>query len=99
PRRREAGVPAPAPRTRPSRIVIENLFPLLDGGRYRVKRCVGDPLRASATIFRDGHERLRAAVRYRHGSGAWREAPMERVDAHLDGDRWSGEFRLDAPGR
>jgi starch synthase (maltosyl-transferring) len=92
-------VPAPAPRTRPSRIVIEDLFPLLDGGRYRVKRCVGDTLRASATIFRDGHDRLQAAIRYRHGSGEWRETPMERVDAHLDGDRWSGELVLDARGR
>ena len=88
------------PRTRPSSILIEDLFPLLDGGRYRVKRCPGDAVRPSATIFRDGHDRLRAVVRFKApGASRWQEVPMSRVDAHLDGDRWSGEFTVDALGR
>ncbi len=80
------------PRTLPSAVQIEELFPQLDGGRYRVKRCPGDFVRVSATIFRDGHDSLQAR---RQVQGArrdphWQEAPMARVDAHLDGDRWSG---------
>jgi starch synthase (maltosyl-transferring) len=91
---------ASPPRSRPPEVVIESLFPLLDCGRYRVKRCPGDALRASATIFRDGHERLQAVLRFRApGASRWREAPMSRVDAHLDGDRWSGEFKVQELGR
>jgi starch synthase (maltosyl-transferring) len=91
--------PAP-PRTRPSPVLIEDLFPEIDGGRYPVKRCPGDAVRASATIFRDGHDRLQAAVRFRApGASRWHEAPMSRVDAHLDGDRWSGEFTVTEVGR
>jgi starch synthase (maltosyl-transferring) len=100
PTSRPSGALAPPPRQRPSRIVIEDLFPVLDGGRYRVKRCVGDELRVSATIFRDGHERIEAVVRHRpQGASRWREAPMSRVDAHLDGDRWSGAFDVGEIGR
>jgi starch synthase (maltosyl-transferring) len=92
--------PVPLPRTRPSDVLIEDLFPLLDGGRYRVKRCPGDTVRTSATIFRDGHDRLQAVVRFRGpGASRWQEAPLSRVDAHLDGDRWSGGFTVDAIGR
>jgi starch synthase (maltosyl-transferring) len=94
-----ADIPPP-PRKRPSRIVIEDLFPVLDCGRYRVKRCVGDTVRVSATIFRDGHERIEAVVRYRAGgAGRWRESPLSRVDAERGGDRWSGEFRVEELGR
>jgi starch synthase (maltosyl-transferring) len=87
-------------RRRPARLIIEDPFPVIDGGRFRVKRCVGDVLRVSATIFRDGHELLQAAVRFR-GPGAerWTDEPMLPVDRHLDGDRWSGDFTLDAMGR
>ena len=82
----EAGAPRHAdarPRARgatrraPGHAVIEDLAPLIDCGRYRVKRCVGDRLRVGATIFRDGHDSLRALVRYRGPADAdWREAPL-----------------------
>ncbi len=101
PRSKTPAVPRTAPpRRRPSRIVIEDPAPVLDCARHRVKRCRGDLLVLSATIFRDGHEQLRAGVRYRAPAGGrWREAPMERVDAHLDGDRWNGTIELDSIGR
>jgi starch synthase (maltosyl-transferring) len=91
----------PLPRRRPSRILIEDLHPVLDCGRFRVKRCVGDRPAVSATIVRDGHDVMRAAVQWRPGERArWREAPLERVDAALDGDRWSGTIgELDEIGR
>jgi starch synthase (maltosyl-transferring) len=54
----------------------------------------------SADIFRDGHEVLRAAVRWRGpGERRWCEAPMRPVDAHLDGVRWEGELTVGDPGR
>src|ERR1700722_14455143 len=92
---------APAlPRTRPSPVLIENLFPEIDGGRYPVKRCPGDPVRVSATIFRDSHDRRQGAARCRApGSSCSEEAPMGCVEVHLDGHRWSGEFTVTEIGR
>ncbi len=73
------------------RVVIENVWPQIDGGRHPVKRVVGDVLEVWADIFSDGHEALGACVRYREaGSNAWREAPM----AFFDNDRWRGEVPL-----
>jgi starch synthase (maltosyl-transferring) len=80
--------------------VIQYPQPAVDDGRYAAKRVVGDTVTVSADIFRDGHELLRAVARYRApGSRRWREAELTRIDAHLEGVRWSGEFTVDAPGR
>ncbi|HTX45494.1 MAG TPA: alpha-1,4-glucan--maltose-1-phosphate maltosyltransferase [Solirubrobacteraceae bacterium] len=84
----------------PTRIVIQSPLPSVDGGRYPSKRCVGDPVFVSADIFRDGHDLLRAVVRYKAPRGRrWREAELHRIDAHLEGVRWAGEFEVDCTGR
>ncbi len=71
----------------------------MDGGSFPAKRCVGDTVRIEADIFRDGHEMLRAVVRSRGpGEDRWRESEMHRIDAHLDGVRWAGEFDVDRIG-
>ena len=83
----------------PPRIQIEAPRPLIDAGRYAAKRCAGDTVAVSATIFRDGHDVLRAVVQYRAaGEEAWRERAMRRIDAHIDGDTWAGDFVVDAEG-
>ncbi len=82
------------PRKRPPRIQIEDVWPQLDCGRYPVKRSVGEQVDVYATVFRDGHEQLRAAVRYRRAGGRWREAPMHHVEA----DRWTATFAPDELG-
>ena len=43
--------PLPETKTPPSSIIIERVRPELDGGRYPVKRVVGDVLQVSADIF------------------------------------------------
>jgi starch synthase (maltosyl-transferring) len=87
-------------RATPSRIRIEHPAPTIDCGRWPVKRTVGDTVHVAADIFRDGHEVLRAVVRWRDaGRRAWREAPLTAVDAHHDGVRWEGAFTVEAPGR
>ncbi len=84
----------------PRRIVIQYPTPTVDDGRYPVKRCVGDTVRVQADVFRDGHELIRAVVRYRGpGEAEWRESELQRIDAHLDGVRWAGRFEIDRPGR
>jgi starch synthase (maltosyl-transferring) len=83
----------------PARIQIEHPAPLVDCGRYRAKRTVGDVVEISADVFRDGHEALRAAVLAKGPDDAeWSEHPMRRIDAHVGGDRWSGSFEVTACG-
>jgi starch synthase (maltosyl-transferring) len=71
--------------------VIENLRPLLDGGRYPVKRVVGEDLAVEADVFKDGHDVVAAALKWRTlGETRWQETPMH----HLDNDRWRGVCTL-----
>ncbi len=84
----------------PNRIVIQYPSPSVDDGRYPAKRCVGDRVTVEADIFRDGHDLLRAVVRYRGPQDDdFAEIEMHRIDAHLDGVRWAGTFTVDRTGR
>jgi starch synthase (maltosyl-transferring) len=77
------------------RVVIENVLPSVDGGRFAIKRTPGERVVVSADVFADGHDVIAAVVLYRHaGSGAWREAAM----APLGNDRWQAAFRVEALG-
>src|SRR6058998_58219 len=72
-------------------VVIENLHPLIDGGRYPIKRIVGEDLVVDADIFKDGHDVVAAILKWRVlGKRAWRETPMNFVD----NDRWRGVCTL-----
>ncbi len=83
------------PKTR-SRIQIQRVWPMLDCGRYPVKRSLGDDLDVWADVFADGHDVLRAVVRYKPPSARrWCEAPMEPIG----NDRWRGSFQTTELGR
>jgi starch synthase (maltosyl-transferring) len=70
-------------------VVIERIWPALDGGRYRAKAVVGDAVQVSADIYRDGPDLLQAVVRYRGPNDRrWSEAPMRPIG----NDRWAGSF-------
>jgi starch synthase (maltosyl-transferring) len=93
-------MPAPKGAESPARIRINYPAPTVDGGRYPAKRCIGDTVTVSADVFRDGHEILRAVVRYKApGSRRWVETPMHPIDAHVNGVRWQGEFTVETAGR
>jgi starch synthase (maltosyl-transferring) len=78
------------------RAVIENVAPQVDGGRFPVKRVVGDLLVVEADVFADGHDEVRARASWRKaGSDAWQELEMEP----LGNDRWRASFKLDEIGR
>jgi starch synthase (maltosyl-transferring) len=47
------------------RAVIENVKPEIDGGRFAIKRVVGESVTVEADIFADGHDLLRAVLKYR----------------------------------
>jgi starch synthase (maltosyl-transferring) len=83
----------------PARIRIEHPDPVVDGGRFPAKRCVGDLVDVSADVFRDGHDVLKAVVKYRGpGEREWREAPLTHIDAHVKGDRWAGRITVEEMG-
>ena len=70
-------------------VVIENLQPQIEGGRYPVKRIPGENVIVSADIFMEGHDIVRAILKWRvAGEKKWNEAPM----SHLGQDRWEGSF-------
>ena len=73
------------------RFVISNVQPEVDGGRYPVKREVGDVLEVWADMVGDGHNVVSAVLKYRvKGEQGWDESPMTLVD----NDRWSGKIPL-----
>src|SRR5437867_4107152 len=74
------------------RVVIEAVWPEIDGGRFAARRAVGDTMTVEADIFSDGHDKIDAATLYRRaGEKHWREVPMRLVD----NDRWQAEFRVE----
>ena len=75
------------------RVQVSNVTPAVDCGRYAVKAVTGDDLIVSADVFREGHEKVAAAIRYRGpGERTWSEVAM-----HLDvNDRYYGAFPIDA---
>src|SRR5665213_2550919 len=84
------------PRTPPP-VVIECVVPELDGGRYAVKRIVGDTILVRADILKDGHDLLAARVRYSApGDDEWRVVPMYYDE---NADQWAGGFKADRAGR
>src|ERR1700724_2337985 len=75
--------------------VIENLSPLIDGGRYPVRRIVGDDIFVEADIFKDGHDVVAAALKWRLvGEPRWHETAM----IFVDNDRWRGACSFNAIG-
>jgi starch synthase (maltosyl-transferring) len=78
-----------------ARAVIEAVTPSVDGGRFAVKRVIGDSVVVEADCFADGHDELAARVLYRRAEDAdWREAPMQSAG----NDRWRGAFTVDTLG-
>lgn len=73
------------------RITVEAVYPELDGGRFPVKRVVGDLMEVWADIFTDGTFVLAGEVLYRAADESdWTRAPMTL----FDNDRWVGRVPL-----
>ncbi len=78
---------------RPPTVIIENVSPLVDAGRYPVKRAVGEDLLVEADIYKDGHDVVSAVLKWRKaGAAAWHETPMEAIPN--GNDRWRGVCSL-----
>lgn len=78
------------------RVIIEGVKPEIDGGRFAVKRSVGEKVVVEADIFTDGHDSISAVLCYRREEDAdWTEIPLEP----LVNDRWRGIFEVTRIGR
>src|SRR5262249_31207383 len=78
------------------RIYIEDIYPLVDGGSFAVKRIVNEPVEVWADIFRDGHVVLAADLLWRpEGAERWVRVPMQS----RDNDRWAATFTPARVGR
>ncbi|WP_407444197.1 maltotransferase domain-containing protein [Fibrobacter sp.] len=88
-------------------LVIENIRPQVEGGRFMIKREPGDTVTLQADIFRHSHEKYDAAIFYRHvpaetpakktakSSKAAKPATVkwEKAPMHfVDNDLWEGSF-------
>jgi len=81
------------PATRPPRVVVENLRPAVDGGRFPVKRSLGEKVVVTADVHADGHDVLCAVLHHRRKSLAeWSEQDMEA----LGNDAWRATFTVTA---
>jgi starch synthase (maltosyl-transferring) len=74
-------------------IIIQDVSPEVDGGRFAIKREVGDDLLVQATVFKEGHDKLTVLALYKaHDETEWHEAPMRCINPGLD--RWETRFKL-----
>src|SRR5687767_10937090 len=83
-------------RTAPPRVVIESVRPQVDGGRYPVKRAVGDEVVVEADVFADGHDAVACELLWKFSAEArWNRVPME----FRHNDHWVASFRVEKLGR
>ena len=77
------------------RVVIENITPRVDCGRFPIKRTSGESVVVEADVFTDGHDQVAAVMMYRHDSSSeWHRIPMKAIG----NDRWRGEFTVQQLG-
>lgn len=79
-----------------SRAVIDAVKPNVDGGRFAVKRVVGDSLRVTAHVFTDGHDAPRAMLQW------WKEGESRRHEVPMKlryNDEWHASFVPPLVGR
>lgn len=78
------------------RAIIEAVTPEIDGGRYAIKRTVGEYVVVEADIFADGHDQLSAVLSFRQaGATDWEELFMEPIG----NDRWRAQFQVTQIGQ
>ncbi|MFH1283360.1 MAG: alpha-1,4-glucan--maltose-1-phosphate maltosyltransferase [bacterium] len=78
------------------KVIIEQVLPQVEEGRYAVKRVIGEKILVTANIFTDGHDAISGRVLFKKVEDTnWQEAIME----FLENDCWKGEFRVESVGR
>ncbi|HVS61954.1 MAG TPA: alpha-1,4-glucan--maltose-1-phosphate maltosyltransferase [Thermoanaerobaculia bacterium] len=74
---------------------MEGLTPEIDGGRFPIKRTIGEKVTVDADVFADGHDEVVADLLVRGPSDRrWRRVAMSA----LGNDRWRASFEVEAAG-
>ncbi len=77
------------------RVVIEAVTPMIDCGRFPIKRTLGDEVIVTADVFADGHDRVACELWVRKPRGrAWSHARM----VPLGNDSYQGRFETSELG-
>ena len=82
-------------------ILVESVEPEIEAGRHPAKRIMGEQVQVRADILKEGHDVLRAVVRWRQLSphlsrmDGWKETPLHP----MGNDRWEGAFLVPRLGR
>ena len=98
-----ADAPVPTPPTSigqitdgQARVVIQNVSPELDGGRFPIKAVPGAVIAVEADIFLDGHDFIAARLLHKHSDDeSWAETAM----TPFGNDHWGASFTVERPGR
>jgi len=77
--------------------VIDAVLPIIDGGKFPVKRVAGEAVCIEANCFTDGHNKLRVMLR-------WKMLGADNAAFEVDmkaqpNDVWTAEFTPPQPGR
>ena len=78
------------------RVIIENVQPEIESGRFPIKRVLGQDVVVQVDAFTDSHDVLNCMLRYRHSTKSdWHEVIM----CPLGDDRWHASFLLEELGQ
>jgi len=87
---------AHVPRDGRVRVVIDRVDPEIDGGRFPIKRTIGETVRVTADMFADGHDLLAGVLKYRYETEtSWSEVAL----VAQGNDAWEGRFTVDRLGQ
>ena len=71
------------------RVVVEHVTPEIDGGRFCIKKVVGDNITVEADVFADGHDYTGCRLLYKHEKeNNWYYVPMQLIN----NDRYQASF-------
>ena len=79
------------------RVVVEQLLPEVNAGRFPIKRTVGERVRVTAHVHADGHDVLAVRLQHRRAGGVatpWIEIPM----LALGNNEWEASFTVGEVG-
>ena len=84
-----------APHEGRARAVIDAVLPHVDAGMFPVKCIAGEAFEVMAHVFTDGHDAVRAVVRWHAEGGDAEEVEMQP----RGNDEWTASFTPPRPGR